>query len=132
MVIIICDTPVITSGGVTNSYYLGLLILSFNESDAVIGPPAVSGQFPSQVGIHLPGNEFCGGTLIDNRHVLTAASCVLAANNNLINFANVQVRIGTLVIPGPTTALAVNAIFIHPTYNPFTQSDNIAVLRVTF
>lgn len=98
----------------------------------MIGPPAVIGQFPSQVGIHLPENGFCGGTLIDIRHIVTAASCVLATNFNLISFANVQVRMGTLVIPGATPALAVNAIFIHPTYNPFTQADNIAVLRVIF
>lgn len=111
---------------------VGLLILSFNGADAVIGPPATIGQFPSQVGVHLPENGFCGGTLIDTRHIVTAASCVLAANLNLISFANVQVRVGTLVIPGTTPLLAVNAIFIHPTYNPFTQSDNIAVLRVIF
>jgi len=40
------------------------------------GSPAVQGQFPWQAAIIIDYNYFCGGCLIGDTKVLTAASCV--------------------------------------------------------
>lgn len=79
--------------------------------------------------MYISAATFCGGTLIDERHVLTAGSCVLA-NQWLVGKTNLQVRMGTLAMPGGAPIYFVSSIYIHPTYNPFTQSDDLAVLRV--
>ena len=39
------------------------------------GSPAARGQFPWQVALIINGASFCGGSLIIDRWVLTAAHC---------------------------------------------------------
>lgn len=79
----------------------------------------------------LPTNGLCGGTIINPNHVLTACRCILNINNEL--FALNQVVIRSAGVLGLTAALpnvAVTAIFPHPHFNPFTQQNDLAVIRV--
>ncbi|XP_058065493.1 trypsin-like [Anopheles bellator] len=102
-----------------------------NPSSRIVGgSPAISGQFPSQVAIQVGGTVFCGGTVLNQNHILTAASCILDANNNLVQAAQVTVRAGEVVFQPTQLALAVQRIFAHPHYNPWTFENDIAVLRL--
>lgn len=40
------------------------------------GSSAYRGQFPWMVSVQRRGRHFCGGVIIDRRHVLTAAHCL--------------------------------------------------------
>ncbi|XP_012261245.2 chymotrypsin-1-like [Athalia rosae] len=44
------------------------------------GDNAEEGEFPWQVSLRDNGRHFCGGTLISNQHVLTAAHCLISRN----------------------------------------------------
>ncbi|KFB49411.1 AGAP011608-PA-like protein [Anopheles sinensis] len=94
------------------------------------GVPAAMGQFPAQVAVHIGTTSFCGGSILNQNHVLTAASCVLDANNNLVAANTVTVRAGVLLIDANAPALAVQRIFPHQQYNPWTLENDIAVLRM--
>jgi secreted trypsin-like serine protease len=50
--------------------------LSNNRYRIIGGSAAERGQFPWQVGLIIESSAFCGGSLISERWVLTAAHCV--------------------------------------------------------
>ncbi|XP_052890612.1 trypsin-like [Anopheles moucheti] len=95
------------------------------------GGPAAAGAYPAQVAVQIGTTTFCGGSILNQNHILTAAGCVLDANNNLIAANQVTVRAGVLTVDQNAPALAVNRIFPHPQYNPWTFENDIAVMRLT-
>uniref|UniRef100_A0A182PTT3 Peptidase S1 domain-containing protein n=1 Tax=Anopheles epiroticus TaxID=199890 RepID=A0A182PTT3_9DIPT len=95
------------------------------------GGPALAGAYPAQVAVQIGTATFCGGSILNQNHVLTAAGCVLDANNHLVAANQVTVRAGVLVVDQNAPILAVNRIFPHPQYNPWTFENDIAVLRLT-
>ncbi|XP_050080765.1 trypsin-like [Anopheles maculipalpis] len=95
------------------------------------GGPAVVGAYPAQVAIQIGVTTFCGGTILNQNHILTAAGCVLDGNNNLIAANQFTVRAGVLTVDQNAPALAVQRVFPHPQYNPWTFENDIAVLRLT-
>uniref|UniRef100_A0A182RAN4 Peptidase S1 domain-containing protein n=1 Tax=Anopheles funestus TaxID=62324 RepID=A0A182RAN4_ANOFN len=95
------------------------------------GGPALAGAYPAQVAILIGLTSFCGGSILNQNHILTAAGCVLDGNNHLIAANQVTVRAGVLTVDQNAPALAVNRIFPHPQYNPWTFENDIAVLRLT-
>lgn len=56
------------------------------------GSAAEAGEFPFIVSLQRRGSHFCGGTLLNENTVLTAAHCSTSANA-----ASVSVRAGSLV-----------------------------------
>ena len=53
--------------------------VSYKSGRIVGGSTATAGQFPYQAGLDRLGGHWCGGSIINNNHVLTAAHCVEAA-----------------------------------------------------
>ena len=75
--------------------------------------------------------SICGGTLIDSRHVLTAAHCI-----NTENPAQITITAGIhnrLISENTKQVKNLERIFIHPDYiNPNTSDKNdIAILRLS-
>ena len=73
--------------------------------------------------------QFCGGSLIDAWHVLTAAHCVVHRDKS--NPVNLRVIVGRTILnsrQGETREVA--KIMVHPAYNGKSLRNDAAVLRL--
>ncbi|CAB3984307.1 MAM and LDL-receptor class A domain-containing 1-like isoform X1 [Paramuricea clavata] len=96
------------------------------------GQDATPGEWPWQVALLRGTFPFCGGSLVSNQYVITAAHCVKSTD-----WDSVKIRVGEhdmRVNEGheQDISIARNGITIHPQYNQITQYNNdIAVIRLS-
>lgn len=105
------------------------------DTPRIIGGQVASpGEWPWQVALINAGgdpywDQFCGGSLIDVRWVVTAAHCVVNSSPG-----SIQVLAGIHDLDNPETGyqrLNIAEIFVHPQYNASTHDRDIALLRLS-
>ncbi|CAH2085202.1 unnamed protein product [Euphydryas editha] len=79
---------------------------------------------PSGTGIF---RQYCGGSIINNRSILTAASCFYLYNN----IYQWRIRVGSTDATSGGVVFTINRIARHDNFNNMTVYDNdIAVMRI--
>ncbi|XP_042363895.1 serine protease 27 isoform X3 [Plectropomus leopardus] len=97
----------------------------------VAGENATAGSWPWQVSVHLnpKGAQICGGTLISDQWVLTAAHCIKT------NFPSVWILyFGRETQSGPNVnevSRTVSQIIIHPDHNSEPFNNDIALMKLS-
>jgi secreted trypsin-like serine protease len=89
------------------------------------GSTATPGQFPYQASLRtLANGHFCGGFIINNRWVGSAAHCTVNRNGgNMVVVVGAQNRIS-----GGTT-MSVARVINHPNYSASTLANDISVVQ---
>lgn len=93
------------------------------------GQNALEGEWPWQVSIQRNGSHFCGGSLITDRWVLTAAHCF----SNTSETSLYQVLLGVLQLarPGPHAVYArVKRVESNPQYQGMASSADVALVEL--
>ncbi|KAL2077974.1 hypothetical protein ACEWY4_025659 [Coilia grayii] len=92
------------------------------------GQDATPGSWPWQASVHRFGRHACGGSLVNKEWVISSARCFLSTNPS-----------GLTVYLGRQTQLTCNPnevsrsvieIILHPSYDHFTNDNDIALLRL--
>ncbi|OQD72420.1 hypothetical protein PENDEC_c021G00489 [Penicillium decumbens] len=105
--------------------FTSLLLAIAGSANAIVkGVEATKDQAPFTVA--LSGTSFfCAGSLIGEKSVITAASCVKDDNATSIN-----VRLGSLHHASGGTVIGVSSIDIHPKYDADSLDNDIAFLAL--
>ena len=90
-------------------------------------------KWPWMVGLVNPGfgvfnGQFCGGTLVSDRWVLTAAHCVIDETTTTVKILAGHTRLSNAT---ENDLLSISQITIHPAFNQFTLDSDLALLELS-
>ncbi|XP_063233624.1 transmembrane protease serine 9-like [Bacillus rossius redtenbacheri] len=120
------DITGLVNGTVPQNEDAGKVYVEHEEERIIAGSPATQGQIPWQALLILGGTGLCGGSLISNQIVLTAAHCVQGV-------ASFQITLGSTsrqFAQAGTVSQATRLVLVHAAYNPRMLANDIALLRL--
>merc|ERR1712045_96668 len=111
------------------NFYRALLPTNY----IVNGEQAVANEFPWMAALMNLQRQFCGGSLIDENHILTAAHCV--AHMSKYDVQNLRVRLGDHNIKdgvndGITVEKRVKRVIRHKGFSSSTLWNDVAILTM--
>ncbi|KAF5281358.1 hypothetical protein FQR65_LT14756 [Abscondita terminalis] len=97
------------------------------EDERIVGGQAAAiSSYPYQVSLRSQSNShFCGGSIISNNLVLTAAHCLTGRTAG-----TVAVVAGTNSISSGGTRYSVAELISHPSYNTGNNGQDIALIKI--
>ncbi|XP_034001432.1 transmembrane protease serine 3-like isoform X2 [Trematomus bernacchii] len=102
--------------------------LAPNNPRIMGGQNVAAGSWPWVASIQANGKHRCGGSLISDMWVLTAASC------SFYNPLTMTVVLGLESMSGPNlnnVSKAIDKIIVHPMYNFFDNDNDMALLKLS-
>ncbi|XP_071395802.1 chymotrypsin-like protease CTRL-1 [Centroberyx affinis] len=120
--------PIIFNGQESKAQDCGVAPLN---TKIVGGVGAAAGSWPWQVSVHYNriASHICGGTLISDQWVLTAAHCMLSLRlSDWTLYMGRQTQIGSN--PNEVTR-SVSQIIVHPNYNNTFLNNDITLMKLS-
>ncbi|XP_055622446.1 uncharacterized protein LOC129766011 [Toxorhynchites rutilus septentrionalis] len=96
-----------------------------NNGKIVGGKPVTIDDVPYQVSLLLGSRHFCGGSILNENTILTAAHCV-----ERISPSSLQIRAGSNKTSCGGLVVAIKSVQSHVDYNAFTMDFDVAILKL--
>ncbi|CAF1326772.1 unnamed protein product, partial [Adineta ricciae] len=112
----------------------GTMQSAFEADFRIVGGQDASDfAWPWQVYISVRGQFTCGGTLIDRRHVITGAHCIVGVSDDANDYL-VRVGAHNMIRQGyyAGTIYRVSAIYVHEDYVSAQNGNDIAIIRLQY
>jgi len=106
-------------------------ILSDPSTQIVGGHEATPGSWPWQASLKQLGTHVCGGSLIDDKWILTAAHCIGSGPGVPSSWTVVLGDHNLRFNEGPEQEFNVARIIKHENYNDFTMYNDVALFELT-
>ena len=125
---------VVVFAGLMSSAVMAEPLQSVSKVSKILNGTETSiSKWPWVVALVRPGfsifdGQFCGGTLISDRWVLTAAHCVINKNTTTVKVLAGHTRLSEAA---QNDLLSISQIVIHPAYNQFTLDSDLALLELS-
>ncbi len=103
-------------------------LLDTTQAPIIGGDETIPGEWPWQAQINNGGSPWCGGSILSENWVLTAAHCV-----DGVPVGQLEVNLGlhTRSAPGPEVQTrGVSNSIIHPDWAPFSIENDVALLQL--
>lgn len=103
------------------------------DDSIVGGTPASQGEYPAQGYLQIViGTDIgqCGGTLLDARHFLTAAHCVVDDVNSPLPPSAFQVGLNNIEVGPSMDVYGVTNVDVHPGYDGPLHLNDLAMLTL--
>ncbi|KAM6959267.1 transmembrane protease serine 9-like, partial [Aplochiton taeniatus] len=116
-------------GGNSQSDVCGKALFNTKQNRIVGGQDATPGSWPWQASLHNAVGHFCGGSLINNLWILTAAHCFSSTST-----AGYTVYLGRQDQQGANLnqqSRSLAMVLRHPDYNATTNDNDIALLQLS-
>ncbi|XP_037792748.1 trypsin-1-like [Penaeus monodon] len=96
-------------------------------------------KYPWQIGLKYKGGNgyWCGGAVINDRYILTAAHCLFDSDGNQESAEGLVVGVGDHLMSSTsddvaaTELISVEKVILHPQYNKQTFDNDIALLKLS-
>ena len=96
---------------------------TINFNSKIVGGMIATSSIPWQVQVHLSDGTFCGGTILDEYTILSAAHCKLTSTTTIVAGA-------TSLNSGSQTIRVKNAVN-HPNYDRATLAFDYSIAKLT-
>ena len=128
LIFIVIFSSIMTSGLMAESHQV-----EAKTSKILNGAETNISKWPWMAGLIRAGfdvfnGQFCGGTLISDRWVLTAAHCVIDETTTTIKILTGHTRLSDAT---DNDLLAVSQVIIHPAFNQITLDSDLALLELS-
>lgn len=105
---------------------------SLLTSRVTYGENADQNEYPWQIAMFVGSRYHCGGSIIGDRFILTAAHCVVSyqVKPSVLTLSLGDYDVSTKS-DGPYIAAKIETVRIHPSYSRSTLQNDVAVLKLT-